>query len=337
MPSSPTSEHASPPAFADILDAAARLRPVTRPTPLLEAPLLNELVGGRVLVKAEPLQRTGSFKFRGAYNRISRLSEAEREGGVVAFSSGNHAQGVAHAARLCGVPAVIVMPRDAPAIKLANTRAYGAEVILYDRPTEDREAIGARIAHERGATLVPPFDDPHIIAGQGTVGLELAEQLDGLGVAPDAVLCPCGGGGLIAGTSLALKERFPDLPIHAVEPAEFDDTRRSLAAGRRIANRPGAGSICDALLAPEPGVLTFSINRRTLAGGLAVSDDSVMRAMREAFRFLRIVIEPGGAVALAAILDGSFDAGGRTVAVVASGGNADPDLYMRALGSPGAA
>jgi threonine dehydratase len=315
------------PDFADVEAAAGRLRGLAVPTPLLESETLNERVGGRVLLKSECLQRTGSFKFRGAYNAINHTDA----NAVVAYSSGNHAQGVARAARLLGRQATIVMPADAPAIKLEHTRADGAEVRLYDRQRESREAIGAAIAAERGAVLIRPYDDPCIIAGQGTVGLEVAEQARAAGAIPDAALIPCGGGGLIAGCSLALTELCPGIEIFAVEPAGFDDTRRSLAAGARVDNPAGAGSICDALLAPCPGELTFALNRRLLAGGLAVSDAAVSRAQGFAFRHLKLVVEPGGAVALAALLAGALEVRGRTVAVVLSGGNVDPAAFAQAL------
>jgi threonine dehydratase len=315
------------PELADIEAAAARLRGVVRRTPLLESDALNDLVGGRLLCKAECLQRTGSFKLRGAYNAISQLDGQP----VVAFSSGNHAQGVAAAARLLGVPATIVMPADAPAIKIANTRALGAEVVLYDREREVREAIGAEIAERTGAALVKPYDDARVIAGQGSAGLEATEQLRSEGAAIDAALLPCGGGGLIAGCSIALAAAFPEATILAVEPQGFDDTARSLAAGERLGNAPGAKSFCDALLAPMPGELTFQLHRRHLAGGLAVSDTEVARAMALAFSHLKIVVEPGGAVALAAVLSGRFDARGRTVLVVLSGGNVDPKLFAEVL------
>ena len=311
--------------------AAARLAGVAYRTPLLESALVNDRIGGRLLVKAENLQRTGSFKFRGAYNRISQLTAAERAAGVVAYSSGNHAQGVAHAARLLGVPATIVMPADAPPIKLANTRAYGAEVVLYDRDRESREDIAGRIAAERRLTLVPPYDDPSIIAGQGTVGLEIVAQLREADATPDLVLCNCGGGGLIAGTSIALLDGLPGLPIFSVEPAGFDDTARSLAAGERRANAPGARSICDALLAPTPGALTFAINRRNLAGGITVDDGEVMVAMRLACRAFKLVLEPGAAAALAAALGDKIEIAGKTVVVVASGGNVEPGFFAEVL------
>ncbi len=321
----------TPPCYADVEDAARRIAGVAIETPLLESPALNARVGGRILVKAEPLQRTGSFKFRGAYNRLSRLDEAERGRGVVTFSSGNHAQGVAAAAQLLGLQATIVMPTDAPAIKVRNTRSYGAEVVLYDRYRDNREAIGARIAAERGATMVPPYDDPGIIAGQGTVGLEIAAQARRLGVRLDAVLVCCGGGGLVSGTALALAEAAPGVPVYAVEPEGFDDTRRSLASGRREQNDPAARSICDALLAPIPGELTFALNRRLLAGGLVVNDAEVRHAMAVAFADFKLVVEPGGAVALAAAVAGRIAVAGRVVAVVCSGGNVDPERFCEAL------
>ena len=329
--STPSEIVAKLPTIADVEDAARRIKGFAVLTPLLESPMLNRQLGGRLLVKAEPLQRTGSFKFRGAYNRLSRLDEARRKAGVVTYSSGNHAQGVAHAAQLLGVPAVIAMPSDAPAIKIANTRAYGGEVVLYDRYRDNREAVGAKIAAERGATLVPPYDDPHIVAGQGTVGLEIAEQAAMAGAKLDAVLVCCGGGGLVAGTALALAAKAPGVPVYAVEPAGFDDTTRSLNSKTRERNDPEARSICDALLAPMPGELTFALNSRLLAGGLVVTDDEVRRAMAVAFSYLKIVVEPGGAVALAAALTGKIALSGRTIAVVCSGGNVDPKAYISAL------
>lgn len=319
------------PQIDDIVDAARRLRGHAVTTPLLNAPALDAMVGGRLLLKAEPLQRTGSFKFRGAYNRISRIPEEERGNGVVAWSSGNHAQGVAAAAALLGVQATIVMPSDAPTPKVENTRALGAEVVPYDRYSESREEIGAGLASERGATIVRPYDDPWIIAGQGTVGLEAAAQATALGLVPDAALVCCGGGGLIAGTSLALKDHLPGIAVHPVEPQGFDDTARSLAAGKRQANDPEARSLCDALLAPEPGELTFAINRETLAEGLMVSDDEALVAVAVAFRHLKIVLEPGGAVALAAALSGKLDCRDKTVIVVLSGGNVAPEIFSRAI------
>ena len=322
----------NPPTFSDIQSAAQRLEGKAVLTPLLESPLLNERIGGRLLIKAEPLQRTGSFKFRGAYNRISRLNAEQIERGVVAFSSGNHAQGVAAAAQAMGTPATIVMPTNAPAIKLDNTRAWGAEVVLYDRYREDRDVLARDIAEQRGATLVPPYDHPLIIAGQGTVGLEIARQAKAAGAELDALLSPCGGGGLISGCALALAELAPGAEVFAVEPEGFDDTARSLAAGSRQHAIEGAASFCDALLAKTPGELTFSINQTLLAGGLAVSDDEVAQAMAAALIYLKLVAEPGGATALAAALSGKYACRGKTVAVIVSGGNVDPATFAEALG-----
>jgi threonine dehydratase len=311
--------------------AAARIAGQAVLTPLLESPAVNARLGGRLLIKAEPLQRTGSFKFRGAYNTLSQLSPEGRRKGVVTWSSGNHAQGVAAAAQVLGIPALIVMPKDAPAIKIANTRGYGAEIVLYDRIRESREDIGTRIAGERGATIVAPYDEPHVIAGQGTCGLEIAAQAKAREIRLDAVLVCCGGGGLTAGCATALAAESPDTKIYAVEPAGFDDTGRSLTAGHRVANAPEAKSFCDALLAPTPGELTFAINRRLLAGAFAVSDCEAAQAMAVAFADFKLVVEPGGAVALAAVLSGKYAIKGRTVAVVASGGNVDRETFSQAL------
>ncbi len=319
------------PSYADIKAAAKRLDGAAVRTPLLENPALNDAVGGRVLLKAETLQRTGSFKFRGAYNFVSQLDAAQRRRGVVAYSSGNHAQGVAAAASLLDAPATIVMPSDAPAIKLDNTRALGASVVIYDRHSEPREEIAARIAAETGATLVPPYDHPWTIAGQGTVGLELAAQAAEAGAMPDTLLVCCGGGGLTAGIATVFAEAAPETAIHTVEPVGFDDTARSLAAGEMVSNQPGGHSICDALLAPEPGLLTLSINRRLVTGGISVSDDDVRRAMVFAWRTLKLVVEPGGAVALAAALSGAVDCQDRVVAVVLSGANVDAAMFSEIL------
>lgn len=314
------------------VEAAARtLAGIAVRTPLLESPLLNKQLGGRLLVKAEPLQRTGSFKFRGAYNRLSNLEGQDPGRGVVAYSSGNHAQGVAAAAHGLGIAACIVMPADAPRAKLSGTRGWGAEVVIYDRAGESREAIAEALAAERGAVLVKPFDDPFIIAGQGTVGLELAEQARDVGADIDAVLVPCSGGGLSAGIALALSAHVPGAKVLAVEPQGFDDTRQSLAAGRRIAIEPDRETICDALMLRQPGEITFAINRRLLSGGLAVSDNETAAAMRTAAEAFHVVVEPGGAVALAAALSGGFDVRGRTVVAVLSGGNVDPDVYGRLI------
>jgi len=317
----------SPLAYTSIVEAAARLRGVTRQTPLVEDDLLNQQLGGRLLFKCEPLQRTGSFKLRGAFNAVSQAGKRP----VVAFSSGNHAQGVALAAKLCGVAATIVMPTDAPTIKQSNTRAYGATVRTYDRHRDDREAIGAEIAEESAAALIRPYDDIAVIAGQGTVGLEMAEACRQRAIEPDLAIVCCGGGGLIAGTATALRQHFPSIEVYAAEPAGFDDTARSLVHGRRLLNDPAARSICDALLAPTPGELTFAINRTLLSGGLAVSDDEVRAAMRIAFERLKLVVEPGGAVAMAAALSGRLELRGRTALIVLSGGNVDRELFGSAI------
>lgn len=318
-------------AYDDVVSAADMIAGVAVRTPLLEYPALNERVGHRILIKFEGAQIAGSFKFRGAYNRLARLTATQRADGVVAWSSGNHAQGVAAAARRLGIPATIVMPSDAPAIKMANTRALGAEIRTYDRYTESREAIATALAEERGATLVPSFDDPFIIAGQGTIGLEILEQADAAGADVERVLVCCGGGGLVAGTATAIKHLAPAVQVYSVEPAEFDDTARSLASGRRENVRSDARSICDALLAPSPGTLTFPINLALLSGGLRVTDDEVRATMRYAFETLKLVVEPGGAVALAALLHNKLPETGGTTIVVVSGANVDPDFYANVL------
>ena len=315
----------------DIMDAAQRLRGLAVRTPLLDCSAADAVCGGKMLIKAEMLQRTGSFKFRGAYNRISRLTDDERKKGVVAFSSGNHAQAVAAVSGIFGIAATIVMPADAPAMKIDATREYGATVILYDRFTESREDIAAEIVATQGATLVPPFDHPMIIAGQGTAGLEIAEDMMARGIVPDQVLVPCSGGGLIAGIATAITAHFPDCRVHAVEPSGFDDMARSLISGSRETADPKARSICDALLVPTPGELTFSINKNLLGKGLAVEDEAVRAAMVFAFRHLKLVAEPGGAIALAAALSGSIDCKNKTTVVVMSGGNVDPALFREIL------
>lgn len=311
----------------EVEDAAARLDGVAVRTPLIRSAELDESTGGTVFIKPECLQVTGSFKIRGAYNFLSQLSPDEAQRGVVAFSSGNHAQGVAAAGTMLGIRTAIVMPEDAPRAKLENTRRLGGEVITYDRYTGDREAIARRIAVERGSVVVPSYDHDYIIAGQGTVGLEIAEQCGQLGAAPDQVLVCCGGGGLISGCAVALTDRFPDVSMHTVEPRDFDDTARSLKSGRRERITDDARSICDALQAHSPGELTFAIMRRLLGEGLTVSDDEVRDAMRFAFRYLKLVVEPGGAAALAAALAAKIDMRGKMTVVVISGGNVDRDLY----------
>lgn len=317
--------------FADIQEAAQRLAGQAVRTPLLRHDALDRLAGGRIFIKAEPLQVTGSFKFRGAYNRLSRLSEAERQGGVVAFSSGNHAQGVAAAARRVGCPALILMPHDAPRTKVAATRALGAEVEHFHRLNDDREALGALRAKSRGAVLVPPFDDPFIIAGQGTVGLEIAQQMKELGERPDVVCACASGGGLVAGLALALEREAPHAKVMVAEPADYNDHALSLASGERTAHDPAGPSLCDALLAPIPGRLTFPINLRRLSGAVSATDDEVLDAMGLAFTYLKLVVEPGGAVGLAAALQGRLNLNSGTAVIVASGGNVDPDVFSRAL------
>jgi threonine dehydratase len=307
--------------------AAARLEGVAVRTPLIRNDELDRIADGRVLVKTENLQAIGSFKIRGAYNLMSQLSGEEAARGVVAFSSGNHAQGVAMAGRLLGIHAAIVMPEDAPRAKIENTRRLGGEVITYDRYTGDREAIAGEIAEERGASLVPSYDHEHIIAGQGTVGLEIAEQALEMRLPPDQVLINCGGGGLSAGSGVALKARLQGVSVRTVEPDEFDDTARSIAAGERLRIAAGSRSICDSLLAESPGRLPFEIHRRFFDAGLIVSDREVREAMRFAFQNLKMVVEPGGAVSLAAVLSGKIETAGKTTAIVISGGNVDMEQF----------
>ncbi|WP_127903999.1 threonine ammonia-lyase [Solirhodobacter olei] len=311
--------------------AAARLAGHVRRTPLLSSPFLEEIAGRRLFVKAECLQHTGSFKFRGGWSAVSALDPETRARGVIAFSSGNHAQGVALAAKLHGVPAVIVMPSDAPALKIANTRGFGAEVVLYDRATGDRDAIGAQLAAERGLTLIKPFDEPQVIAGQGTTGLEIAEQAAEAGVTQADVLVPCGGGGLTSGIALALEARAPGLRARPAEPAGFDDATRSLGSGQIERNPAMTGSICDAIVTPQPGNITFPILKRLCGPGIVVTDDEALHAMALAFLRLKIVVEPGGAVALAAALFHPEQVEGAAVIAVTSGGNVDPAMFCTAL------
>jgi threonine dehydratase len=315
------------------IDAAARvIAPFAVRTPLLSPPVLSDAVGARVFLKPELLQRTGSFKFRGAFNKLSSIPEGKRSGGVVAFSSGNHAQGVAAAAQLLKMQATIVMPADAPLSKRERTKGYGAEVVLYDRDREDREAIAKEIAGKRGATLVPPYDDPLVIAGQGTVGREIAEDMAALGLVPDIVVAPASGGGLIAGIATAVKARFPRASLMSAEPDGFDDHARSLRAGKREPHRAVGHTICDALMASIPGEITFAINSRLLSQGVTATDEEVGRAVAFAFRELKLVVEPGGAVGLAALLAGHIDAKGKNVVIVLSGGNVDADLFAKLIG-----
>ena len=311
--------------------AARRLKGHIRRTPLLSSPFLDEIAGRRVLVKAEALQHTGSFKFRGGWSALSGLPEETRARGVFAYSSGNHAQGVALAAQKHGVPAVIMMPSDAPALKIANTRALGAEVVTYDRATEDRDALGEALAHARGLTLIRPFDEPLVIAGQGSVGLEIAEQTAEAGVDAADVLVCCGGGGLTSGVALALEAKAPGLRARPVEPAGFDDVARSLISGRIEENAQSSGSLCDAILTPKPGNLTFPIMSRLCGPGLVVTERDCLRAMALAFSRLKVVLEPGGAVALAAALFQPGAVDGPTVIAVATGGNVDAALFAHVL------
>lgn len=322
------------PTLDDIRAAAARIAPHAAVTPLLTSPALDARAGGRVLLKAEVLQHTGSFKLRGALNRLLQLNDDERSRGVVAYSSGNHAQAVAYSASLLGMRSVIIMPKDAPALKIERTRAFGGEVVLYDRYTEDRVAIGGAIAQEHGLTIVPPFEDPHVVAGQGTLALEALRQAAEMGYTPDTLLVCCGGGGLTAGCALAAEGVSPTTVVHPCEPADFDDTTRSLALGHRVGNEPGKRSICDAIVTEIPGEFTFSINQPRVGAGLTVTDDEVLAAIAFAVRELKLVVEPGGAAALAALLAGRVATAGRTTLVVVTGGNIDPAMLARAIGAP---
>lgn len=316
----------------DMIRAAAlRLQGHARVTPLLSSPFLDKIAGRQLLVKAECLQHTGSFKFRGGWSAVSMLSDDQLMSGVIAYSSGNHAQGVALAAKEHGAPAVIVMPSDAPKIKVNNTRALGAEVVLYDRATEDRDAIGQRIAKERALTLIRPYDEPMVVAGQGTVGLEIAAQAAEIGVTEAEVVVCCGGGGLTSGIALALAEDAPKMRVRPAEPAGFDDVTRSLAAGKILANPSVSGSICDAIVTAQPGNLTFPIMQAHCGAGVVATDDDCLRAMALAYERLKIVVEPGGAAALAAALFYPDQFEGDTIIAVTTGGNVDPATFIRAL------
>lgn len=310
------------PSFRDVEAAAERLRGIAHRTPVVTSRMLDAQTGARVFLKCENFQRMGAFKFRGAYNRIAQLDPAERVRGVVAFSSGNHAQGVALAAKLLGTPATIVMPNDAPASKVAATQGYGAEVIFYERATMNRAEIAAAIARERGATLVPPYDDPDVIAGQGTATFELLQETGAL----DALLVPVGGGGLLSGSALAASELSPGIAIYGVEPAAGNDFARSFEANRRI-EIPVPATIADGQQTTSPGELTFPIVKRLCAGFFTVTDDEICSAMRFAFERLKVVMEPSGASAFAALLSGKGDFAGRRVGVIVSGGNVDADRY----------
>ena len=316
----------------DMIRAAAkRLDGHARRTPLLTSPFIDEIAGRQVLVKPECLQHTGSFKFRGGWSAVSALDQAALDKGVFAFSSGNHAQGVAMAARAHGAKAVILMPSNAPAIKIANTKALGAEVVTYDRDTEDRDAIGEALARERGMTLIKPYDEPQVIAGQGTIGLEIAADAAAMGVTKADVAICCGGGGLTSGIALALAADAPDMKTRPCEPEGFDDVTRSLAAGEMLRNAQTDGSICDAIVTPQPGFITFPIMQKLCGAGIVVTEDECLRAMAIAFLRLKIVIEPGGAAGLAAALFHPDAFTGDTVVAVVTGGNVDGPMFARAL------
>jgi threonine dehydratase len=321
------------PDAADVAAAQKRLSGVAVRTPLINAPVLDALLDAQVFLKLETLQRTGSFKFRGAYNKIASIPQDKRAAGVVAYSSGNHAQGVAAAAGLLGMRATIVMPSDAPAAKRRRTEALGAEIVPYDRNTEDRAAIGEALAAKRGATLVPPYDDPLVIAGQGTIGAEIVEDLRALNLRPQIMLIGTSGGGLAAGVALGIKATVPAAELYAVEPAGFDDTLRSFASGQRETNARMSGTICDALMSATPGALTFPITQALIGQGFTVTDDEVARAVRYAFEELKLVVEPGGAVGLAALLARKLDVKGKVVVGVLSGGNVDAVLFAKLIAS----
>ena len=317
----------------DVRSAAARLDGVAVRTKLIENDILNARTGGRIFVKPECLQRTGSFKIRGAYNCISRLSDDEKKRGVVAFSSGNHAQGVGCAAKMLGVPATIVMPEDAPAIKVANTKGFGAKVVLYDRFKESRDDIAREIAEKEGLVVVPSYDHAEIIAGHGTAGLEIIEDVQAMGLELDTAMFNCGGGGLTSGSTLAIKGLSPSTQIHTVEPEDFDDTMRSFESGKVEHIKPGGSSICDALLSPAPGDITFEIMAENDVSGFTVSDEEVKHAMRFAMTELKVIAEPGGAASLAALLAGKIPTQGKVISVIISGGNVDPEVYAEILNS----
>jgi threonine dehydratase len=319
------------PTYDDVRAARTRIAGSITRTPMLRNPVLDEHVGATVLLKAEPLQRTGSFKLRGATNAILRLSAEQVRRGVVTHSSGNHGQATACAAASVGAKATVFMPADAPRIKVESTRRWGAEIIAYDRARDDRFALTDAYAERTGAVVVPPFDHNDVIAGQGTLALELAEDAAAAGLTMDALLVCTGGGGLIAGCALAMEGASPATEIYAVEPEGWDDTARSLASGERIENAPGGSTLCDALLSKMPGEITFALNRPRLSGGLVVTDEEVLAAIAFAFNHLKLVVEPGGAVCLAALLAGKFSGRGRVIGAVISGGNVDPAVFGRAL------
>jgi threonine dehydratase len=317
------------PQSQDVLKASDRIAPFVNRTPLLTSPTLNSLLGGVLLIKAEPLQLTGSFKFRGACNAVQMLDDDIKT--VVAWSSGNHAQAISYAARTRGLKAIIVMPEDAPAVKISGTMNLGGEIVTYDRYSESREEIGMALAEAHKATLIPPYDYAPVIAGQGTIGIEIAEQLDEMSMDADQVICCTGGGGLLSGLCLGLHHHKPDIKIYAAEPEGLDDFKRSLDKGERVSNDPEARSICDAIVTPMPGAMTFPINQNHVTDGLVVSDDDVLDAMAKTFDHFKLVVEPGGAVAIASALTGKIDTAGKTTIAVASGGNVDKEMFGRAL------
>jgi threonine dehydratase len=319
------------PSYADVVGAAGRLDGIAVKTPLLHSPKLDERLGFRLLIKAESLQKTGSFKFRGAYNALVQLSPEQRRAGVVSYSSGNHAQGLAAAANLLGISATVVMPSDAPSIKAEKTRSYGANVVFYDRYSEDRVAIAEKIASTSGAVVVPSFDDPDIIAGQGTAGLEMADQAHTMGFEIDAAIMSCSGGGLSSGCAISLSAQCPGIALYTAEPVGIDDMRYSLSTGKRVPSPAETRSVCDSLTTRIPGELTFEINRRLMREGLSVTDTDVFDAMGLAFDEFQLVVEPGGAAGLAAAIGKKADFQGKTVAVVASGGNVTRELFVHAL------
>ncbi len=321
------------PTFNDILDAVKNIKNIAVKTPLLESSLLNKIIGGRVLFKAEVLQKTGSFKFRGALHTISSLSNEQKNNGVVAFSSGNHAQGVALAASLAGIKSTIIMPKDAPLIKINNTKEFGADIILYDRYSEDREEITTEFAKKNGASIIKPYDAALTIAGQATIGVEIAEQCNELNIMPDYLLAPCGGGGLMAGICLSMAKILPKVKLYCVEPDEYDDTKRSLETGNRQCNSGNIKTYCDAIVTPTPGEYTFPINKKYLSGGFAVSDKQVAKAVINAFEYLKLVVEPAGAVGLAALIANKLPLQGKTAVVILSGGNVDADMFKNILTS----
>lgn len=319
------------PTYDDILSAAETIKGEAVRTPLLRCDALDAATGCKVFVKPENLQRTGSFKFRGAYNAISILSDEERAKGILANSSGNHAQGVGDASRVFGCASTIIMPEDAPVMKVERTKAYGAKVIHFDRASEDRDAVLARVEKETGSIIVHPFNNAMVIAGQGTVGLEIVEDIKELGLKLDRIAVCTGGGGLTAGVALSVNEHFPEAKVHSVEPANFDDYKRSIESGKRERNATTAGSICDAIIAPSPGVIGFEVNKQLLHSGLVVTDDEALAAIKFAYEELKMVVEPGGAVALAGVLKHGKEWAGETVALVLSGGNVDPEVFVRAI------